>query len=502
MARKNNFFELVDLYLNNELSGEQLAAFKRELRVNEELALELRLQSEVAESVAETDVMDLRSSLKELRDHETSFEEEVVLEEEYSFGLSDEISFLEEMQRTVSKLDIDEIDNSLHKLHFDQHKKAETESVHDMYKAEKEQQKGQNVSESEFDDILFDDIGSAIAEQDIIELRSGLKNIAQSIPQHQYDLETIEDYIDGELPTEQYQEFAAELEGNIGLIDDVDLSREINTAISEQEVMDLRASLREIGDQREATNWNTDKIEEYISDSLDESEHHEFERELEYNIDLSNEVALHKEVDQAIAESDVMQLRATLNDIRNTEDLLPEKRSISQLPKRMRRVWSISAACIVLMLGVVGALRMMHAPSDAELFASYYTKYEISGVRSGNAETDIMFKMALQNYNDNSYQKAASQFEQLLKVDQDVSISFYAALSYQELQDFDKAINHFEAVINDGDNLFIEQSQWYLGLCYLNNDDRKRAVKYFELVAQNGKSHLRKKAKRIIKILR
>jgi TolA-binding protein len=503
MARNYNFFELVDKYLNGELEGEMLAQFNEELKTNEELAKEIRLQTEVAESIVEQDVMDLRNSLKQLREGDAAFEEEVAFEEEYSFGLSEEVSYIEETSSNFADFEIEGVDNSLHKLHLDQHKKAENEVVHEVYRknygVENETETGMLSDE---DEALLDEVSMAIKEKDVIDLRASLEHIASNMPTHQFESQEIEDYIDGLMDADQMAAFENELQENIGLSDDVELHTEVNEAIAEADIMNLRASLQDIRVADNATSRTSEEIEAYIDNDLSSEEMHSFEEELSFNMELVDELELHKEINEAIAETDVQELRAQLQQIRTVEEKQKETRSVGGVTRSIKKTWSVAAACMVLMLGVAGVLRVTQQPAQNELFASYHSKYEISGTRSGNAATDMAFKLALHNYNQAQYSEAANQFEELLTIDSDVSVNFYAGLSYQEMEDYKNAIRHFLSVVDDDDNLFIEQAQWYLGLCYLQTDDKRKAIEQFEWVATRGKSHLRKKAKKIVRVLR
>ncbi len=504
MARNNEYFELVDKYLNQELKGQQLDDFIAQLRKDEELAKEVRLQIEVAEAVAETDVMKLRASLKELGSQETLHNEEVEFEEEYSFGLAEEISYLEEIRNSFNNLDIEEIDDSMHKIHINQHQKASNETVHEVYRKDYEANAGfdeENNLSSE-DERLFTEIGEAISERDITELRASLGNIATSLPKHQFETDDIEQYIDGEMNAGQLKAFEAELESNFGLIEDVELHTEINESIGESDIMGLRAVLDEIRHTGNSTDRSSQEIEQYIEGELSEEMVASFEEELNFNPDLATEVRLQKEVNEAIAESDVMDLRASLNQIRKEKEEDQEERKVASLPK-IRKIWATVAACAVLALGIAGILHLMNRSSEGDIYAQNYTKYEIAGVvRSNSLDVDNAFKMALNRYNKAEYNEAALLFESLLQNNPvDPSGNFYAGVTYQEMKEYDKAIQRFEMVLRDEDNLFIQQAQWYIGLCYLETNQRRKAIEYLEQLA-NSESYYRKKAKKIVKILR
>jgi len=61
---------------------------------------------------------------------------------------------------------------------------------------------------------------------------------------------------------------------------------------------------------------------------------------------------------------------------------------------------------------------------------------------------------------------------------------FYSGVSLQELGKYQKAISEYETVITDIDNLFVEQANWYIGLCYLQTNEDKKAYKQFKKIAK------------------
>ena len=54
--------------------------------------------------------------------------------------------------------------------------------------------------------------------------------------------------------------------------------------------------------------------------------------------------------------------------------------------------------------------------------------------------------------------------------------------------------------LNDKDNLYVEQADWYLGLIYLMNNQRQMAIAQFEHIA-NGDSYYASQAEEIRKYL-
>ena len=62
---------------------------------------------------------------------------------------------------------------------------------------------------------------------------------------------------------------------------------------------------------------------------------------------------------------------------------------------------------------------------------------------------------------------------------------FYAGASLQATGDYRGAIERYQAVLEDRDNMFVEQARWYIGLCYLQTNDQKKAYQHFKKISQS-----------------
>ena len=61
---------------------------------------------------------------------------------------------------------------------------------------------------------------------------------------------------------------------------------------------------------------------------------------------------------------------------------------------------------------------------------------------------------------------------------------FYTGASLQETGKYQNAIKEYETVIIDKDNLFTEQAEWYIGLCYLQTNENRKAYRQFKKIAE------------------
>jgi len=78
---------------------------------------------------------------------------------------------------------------------------------------------------------------------------------------------------------------------------------------------------------------------------------------------------------------------------------------------------------------------------------------------------------------------------------------FYKAASLQKLDKLDGAIAGYTKVIRHGDNMFIEESEWYRSLCYLKQGNEQKANT--ELLAViNRRGHFENEAKSVIRRLK
>lgn len=100
-------------------------------------------------------------------------------------------------------------------------------------------------------------------------------------------------------------------------------------------------------------------------------------------------------------------------------------------------------------------------------------------------------------------EKDYTQAEQILEQAQKNSaenpvFQFYRAASLQNLNKFEDAISEYTRVINHGDNIFIEEAEWFRSLCYLKSGNEKLAKQQL-LAVVNRKSHYKNDAKAILK---
>lgn len=485
MIRKSEYSEKIDRYFDSELNQPELNEFEAQLEADSDLADELNLHLEVEQAVGELDVISLRNNLNQIIN--TNVDESVNVFESFNFGLAEEFSSYQNMDLQVNPGDLFNIGHSFPKIHLYQHKIAGKENIHQFYK---EQSDSKAISNDEsltpFEEDLFIDIQNALEESDILDIRTNLKQIAQSMPAHQYSIEDMDRFVYNQMEPELREQFEAELTLNASLYQDVRLIREIDLAADEKDIMDLRASLKEIQKSELQSSARIEEIEGFIYNELSDEEMASFEAELTSNQELVKEIDLIKNINLAVKESDVMQLRNNLQNI--ASKIAAEKQTEQSFVAKFRNnrvVVASVAASLILLLSLTGLLSRQSSPTD--LYQRYYTTYQTTGInRSASPSTDQTLSDALQKFNNQDYEAALSLLQNVISRDQRNMVGhFYTGVSLQETGKFRNAIHEYETVIVDKDNLFTEQAEWYIGLCYLQTSEDKKAYKQFKKIAKN-----------------
>lgn len=347
----------------------------------------------------------------------------------------------------------DQTNNFLQKLHIRNHELTSKETIYELPLEEAVNLENEPELFSEEDEYLFEDVRQAISEKDIIDLRANLQSILQANP-------------------------------NLG--DDISLYREIDEAIGEKDIMQLRSDLRIIIQSETSHSQSYDEIEDYLSDELNDSSKLRFDNELMNNDSLAEDVKLFHEINESLCEKDVMKLRADLQRIRR-ESIEPEnqqKRGMFFF-KRKHTIWYVAAASIILLLGINVIFRG-HTYTNPELYKEFYqpVKSDFGATRSETKSEDSRLNQAMAMMSSKEYDRALALFSDFpANESQNAVGNFYSGAIYQAKGEYSNAVQSFTKVLSQGDNLFIEQSEWYLGLCYLNLNQREKAILQFRKIS-------------------
>lgn len=239
------------------------------------------------------------------------------------------------------------------------------------------------------------------------------------------------------------------------------------------------------------------KIEEFVDGNLKGEELKNFQNQMVIDPELTKDVELSFEVNQALMNKSFIDLRQKLD---NQCKVNSTSTTVLNIQRDVFKVWHLAAASFALLL-VVGGLWyiLSNKPFSTERLVSKYYKpaHPILQVRSFEINSDDAFREAFNFYQQNDFKNALKYFNTL---ENQITAKFYSGICYIELEQFNQAIESFEFVVNDKDNLFVEQAEWYMGLIYLMNNQKEDALKQFSEISKSD-SYYASQAKEILKYL-
>ena len=362
--------------------------------------------------------------------------------------------------------------SSIENIHLENHLKASKEITHSF---DSLGALDFSIPSSE-EGPLWNEIETALQEKDVIDLRANLGNIIAEPISEISDFE-LDEFIDLDLDEFDADKIELALTDDLSLQNNLQLHHEINEAISETQVFDLRKSIATIIEEENSSN---NAIDDFLLDNLNEIEREFFQNNLAGNTHLANALKLHSEINEAILEDDVIRLRGTLKAI-STEKNQSNKtlRLVSLKPKNILKVASTVAAAIAIGL-------ILHQPKTVDFDQVYQANYQpydaVGFVRSASTTMD-MASYGIDLYNYNEYQRAINVFANVLDEHPNQPLAnFYSGLSNQQLENYQLAISFYNQVIQDKDNLFVEQAEWYKALCLLKTENKATGI---QLVNKN-----------------
>jgi tetratricopeptide (TPR) repeat protein len=237
-------------------------------------------------------------------------------------------------------------------------------------------------------------------------------------------------------------------------------------------------------------------IERYNAGEMNNDERLWFQKELEGNDKLRQEVHLRERTEEILKSQDILSLRNKLSRIESN-------RTSNVTATKPKKPTHLKYAALIAALVIIGSLAVFHGRnlSLEEIISQNRTVYQPStGQRSLQTSTNEDFIQGLEYYNISDFKNAAFHFSKVVESNpKDMAATLLNGISnYQENQ-FHEAKLSFGKVIDDNKNLYIDQAQWYLALCYLKTEEKEKAVQLLGIIreekgfyARDAKNILRK----------
>jgi len=242
-------------------------------------------------------------------------------------------------------------------------------------------------------------------------------------------------------------------------------------------------------------------IQKYLDNELSKRDMKRFEAELDVSPEMQADLNLYREVDEALADTEVLSFRDQLKDLRReAHDSSGKQKS----GIRFTRPWHYAATAAIALMLAIGLATILDRPfSNKDLLKRYYKPYEVALInRSNDAGIDLALRQAEKLYQEGDFEQAVVYFEVVLEEQpEQIGAHLYSGISYFELERFSEADNSLSKVIDHQDNLYVEQAEWYLGLCFLATNETDRARRQFAKIASSN-SFYRRDAEKILRKVR
>ena len=161
---------------------------------------------------------------------------------------------------------------------------------------------------------------------------------------------------------------------------------------------------------------------------------------------------------------------------------------------RFVKIGLSSAASILLLLLSWFAYQALSVPAYEKLLSEELNNPYIETIsRKGSIEE--LRLQAVASYNSREYAVAANHFEQLSKIDDAIDWPFYVGLCQLYQQQSSLAIKSFIAILGHPNQNYSTETNWYLGLAYVMNEDFESAKKHLEFVANRSNDEMAWKVK-------
>jgi hypothetical protein len=238
-------------------------------------------------------------------------------------------------------------------------------------------------------------------------------------------------------------------------------------------------------------------IEQYLANELIPPKRLAFSKELQSNPELASALRLSQSIDTALERDDIIDLRrkliAAIHEGRKAEKEIPVIRLYT-------RKWWYAAASLLVLCAVAATLYLQTPRTNLNdsLFNQYYSSENI--VDQTRGEQNIV--EAVIKFQQKDFTTASSLFKSILDKDNsNIAVWFYYGISNIEIRNYENSINAFQTIIDQNDNLYIEHAEWYIGLCYLKNNQKDKAIGQFADVASNPDNFHHQEAKNILEKL-
>ncbi len=241
----------------------------------------------------------------------------------------------------------------------------------------------------------------------------------------------------------------------------------------------------------------TQFIERYLQQEMSPAEKVWFEKELQGNSLLQDELLFYRKVNQVLSEKELVEFKMQLDAIH--EEIILTTVEGQQYVRQYRKKVNLLAGSLLAASIVVGLYIPNRKITDQNLYNRYFEPASFSVGYRDASEQDRMLREAMQYYENRNFSEAISLFERIMLVDETkTGINLYAGIAHMELAQYPQAILRLNTILAQDYGPFSESASWYLGLCYLYSNEKTKAKNLFSGLVQSD-GYYKRDAQRILR---
>lgn len=224
----------------------------------------------------------------------------------------------------------------------------------------------------------------------------------------------------------------------------------------------------------------TKTIETFLNKEMTELERSNFILEMKANPELSSNVALFVEVNEAIVDDQIHEFR------KNIKEVIIENRE--KPTRQLKLAWDFIkyplAASICVLIGFSLWQILSVTPPD-KIAATYYKPYDADvTTRSAGVSIDKS-QLAIQLYEQGDYEASFEILTNYLtKNFGDQTAHFFYGMNSFELGKYELAIDELKLVEQDPSSEYALHARWYLSLTLLKLNKEAEAVTYLKAISK------------------
>ena len=233
-------------------------------------------------------------------------------------------------------------------------------------------------------------------------------------------------------------------------------------------------------------------VERYLNNTMDATEKLQFEKSLEENNTLRQQV---EDIKILLSGIETASLREKMEEFHHQMAQETKEIPVRNITKNNRtnsRLFYAVAASAVILLGIFWMLN----PKDSNemLFNEYFSVDPGLPTTMGSTD-EFSFYDGMVNYKRKEYDEALEKWRQLLpQKNNNDTLNYFIGVTYLAKGNTEEAIPFLEKVTTQKESMFLEDSYFYLGLSNLKNDNLEDAKENFR------KSNT-EEAQKILKVL-